>query len=97
MDSATEQRSTCAGSQRLFDALAQVVRGRGRSFVMYDEAERVEKAKTLPEAIGKAHDILVALRAMSCNLFFYAGSLAGLHFESLQCEQRLRGLACERS
>ena len=70
MDSAKEQRSTCGDSQRLFDALAPVVRGRGRSFVMYDEAERVEKAKTLPEAIGKAHDILVALRAISCNLSF---------------------------
>ena len=57
----------------MFDALAPVVRGRGRSFVMYDEAERVEKAKTLPEAIGKAHDILVALRAIFLQFILLRG------------------------
>ena len=56
-----------------------------------------KKAKTLPEANGKAHDILVALRAISCNLSFTREAWKACIFETLQCEQRLRGLACERS
>ena len=41
-----------------------------KAFIEYEECEVVSKAKTLPDSIAKAHDVLSALKALQPNLAF---------------------------
>ena len=50
--------------------LKPVVSGRGRSFVVYNESDKVTQARTEPKSIQAAHGILAVLHEIQPNLAF---------------------------
>jgi hypothetical protein len=55
-------------AEDIFEALKPVATS--KSFIVYDESEKVEKARLDIEAIAKSHDVLSCLHALQVNMSF---------------------------
>eukprot|EP00974_Lingulodinium_polyedra_P044802 4296998-Lingulodinium_polyedra.AAC.1 len=68
--SASMAREVFTDSAAMAQALQPVVGPKGRSFILYDEAEKASKTKCDPEKIVPNYDFLDALHKLSNNLAF---------------------------
>ena len=64
------QRSSSTDAVALAEALTPLIQDRGRSFIVYDEADNVAKAKLNIKQVQKAHDMLEAIHNIQPNLSF---------------------------
>lgn len=51
-------------------AIAALVKAKGRSWLVYDECDRVDDARLDIEQIAKLHDVLAAVHELAPNLSF---------------------------
>ena len=74
MASGSQSRSRFAGtSQQLCDALLPFVTS--KTWLVYDEAEKVKDTKTCPETITKHKDIVKTLHGLQPNFSFVRGTV----------------------
>ena len=67
---AESARKASGDARAIFNAVEKFAEATGKSFVRYDESEKVQLAKTMPERIDSSHEFLSALHDISPSLSF---------------------------